>query len=190
MVATIRHNFTEAVVTYEEKPREQWIFDPPAQVNKMLVYTAANDKINFFSLLLNRLIWGCLIMFWLCIKVALAGTQIWWTTEVNIAFSRMEEGFETALKDYFKKQVSQLNTLINLLLGELTKSDRQRIMTICTIDVHARDVVQKMITQKVENSQAFTWLSQLRHRLVKPFYCHVLGTMFLHIYSKAYDSYR
>ena len=78
----------------------------------------------------------------------------------------MEEGFETALKDYFKKQVSQLNTLINLLLGELTKSDRQRIMTICTIDVHARDVVQKMITQKVENSQAFTWLSQLRHRWV------------------------
>ena len=32
MVATIRYNFTEAVVTYEEKPREQWIFDPPAQV--------------------------------------------------------------------------------------------------------------------------------------------------------------
>ena len=83
---------------------------------------------------------------------------------MNIAFNRMEEGFETALKDYFKKQVSQLNTLINLLLGELTKSDRQRIMTICTIDVHARDVVQKMIAQKVENSQAFTWLSQLRHR--------------------------
>ena len=32
MCATIRHNFTEAVVTYEEKPRDQWIFDPPAQV--------------------------------------------------------------------------------------------------------------------------------------------------------------
>ena len=98
------------------------------------------------------------------LQVALAGTQIWWTTEVNIAFNRMEEGFETALKDYYKKQVSQLNTLINLLLGDLSKGDRQRIMTICTIDVHARDVVQKMITQKVENAQAFIWLSQLRHR--------------------------
>ncbi|KAK2510562.1 hypothetical protein Q9233_017619 [Columba guinea] len=38
------------------------------------------------------------------------------------------------------------------------------IMTICTIDVHARDVVAKMITQKVDNAQAFIWLSQLRHR--------------------------
>ena len=61
-------------------------------------------------------------------------------------------------------QVTQLNTLIHLLLGDMTKASRQRIMTICTIDVHARDVVQKMIVQKVENAQAFTWLSQLRHR--------------------------
>ena len=34
MIATIRHNFMDAVVTYEEKPREQWIFDPPAQVQR------------------------------------------------------------------------------------------------------------------------------------------------------------
>lgn len=40
-----------------------------------------------------------------CIQVALAGTQIWWTTEVNIAFNRLEEGYENALKDYYKKQV-------------------------------------------------------------------------------------
>lgn len=61
-------------------------------------------------------------------------------------------------------QVTQLNTLINLLLGDLSKGDRQRIMTICTIDVHARDVVAKMILQKTENAQSFLWLSQLRHR--------------------------
>ncbi len=36
-----------------------------------------------------------------------------------------------------------------MLLGDLTKGDRQKIMTICTIDVHARDVVAKMISQKV-----------------------------------------
>ncbi len=103
------------------------------------------------------------------IQVALAGTQIWWTTEVNIAFTRLEEGYETALKDYYKKQVNQLNTLINLLLGDLSKGDRQRIMTICTIDVHARDVVAKMVSQKIDNAQAFLWLSQLRHRLEEKF---------------------
>ncbi|XP_041102237.1 dynein heavy chain 11, axonemal-like [Polyodon spathula] len=127
MCQTVRHHITEAVGAYEEKPREQWLFDYPAQV-------------------------------------ALTSSQIWWTTDVGIAFERLEEGFETALKDYNKKQISQLNTLINMLLGELTPGDRQKIMTICTIDVHARDVVAKLIAQKVTNSQAFSWLSQLRHR--------------------------
>ena len=61
-------------------------------------------------------------------------------------------------------QVQQLNTLITMLLGDLTKGDRQKIMTICTIDVHARDVLSKMITHKVESAQAFMWLAQLRHR--------------------------
>lgn len=39
------------------------------------------------------------------IQIALATTQILWTTEVGIAFTRLEEGYENALKDYFKKQV-------------------------------------------------------------------------------------
>ncbi|XP_041076181.1 dynein heavy chain 17, axonemal-like [Polyodon spathula] len=127
MCCTLRNVMGDAVVTYEEKPREVWVFDYPAQP-------------------------------------ALTSTQIWWTTEVGIAFARLEEGFENAIKEYFKKQVSQLNTLINLLIGNLSRGDRQKIMTICTIDVHARDVVGKIVTTKVENSQAFTWQSQLRHR--------------------------
>ena len=38
------------------------------------------------------------------------------------------------------------------------------MMTICTIDVHSRDVVSKMILNKIESSFAFSWQSQLRHR--------------------------
>uniref|UniRef100_A0A8C0BA58 Dynein axonemal heavy chain 17 n=1 Tax=Buteo japonicus TaxID=224669 RepID=A0A8C0BA58_9AVES len=127
MRSTLRCLIPEAVVTYEEKPREQWVFDYPAQV-------------------------------------ALTCTQIWWTTEVGIAFSRLEEGYENAMRDYNKKQIAQLNALISLLIGNLTASDRMKIMTICTIDVHARDVVAKMILAKVESAQEFTWQSQLRHR--------------------------
>nr|XP_020013652.1 dynein heavy chain 17, axonemal [Castor canadensis] len=127
MCATLRHEIPEAVVTYEEKLREQWIFDYPAQI-------------------------------------ALTCTQIWWTTEVGLAFARLEEGYENSIKDYNKKQIGQLNALITLLIGNLSAGDRMKIMTICTIDVHARDVVAKMIMAKVESSQAFTWQSQLRHR--------------------------
>ncbi|KAK0087408.1 hypothetical protein PV325_001063 [Microctonus aethiopoides] len=95
---------------------------------------------------------------------SLCGTQIWWTAEVNMAFIRLEEGFENALKEYQKKQINQLNSLIVMLCGELSENNRQKIMTICTIDVHARDVVAKLIAAKVENSSNFHWQSQLRHR--------------------------
>ncbi|XP_059610636.1 dynein beta chain, ciliary isoform X2 [Phlebotomus argentipes] len=127
MRKSLCHYIADAVVAYEEKQREHWLFDYPAQVS-------------------------------------LCGTQIWWTTEVNIAFGRLEEGYDNAIKDYHKKQVSQLSVLISLLLGELSKGDRQKIMTICTIDVHSRDVVSKLIQSKVESASAFQWQSQLRHR--------------------------
>ncbi|XP_032287636.1 dynein heavy chain 9, axonemal [Phoca vitulina] len=149
MRATVRHGMTEGVVAYEEKPREQWLFDYPAQV-------------------------------------ALTCTQIWWTTEVGIAFARLEEGYENAMKDYYKKQVAQLKTLITMLIGHLSKGDRQKIMTICTIDVHARDVVAKMIAQKVDSAQAFLWLSQLRHRWddeAKHCFANICDAQFLYSYE-------
>jgi dynein heavy chain len=97
-------------------------------------------------------------------QVSLAGTQISWTNEVTQSFGRLEEGYESALKDYYKKQIGMLNNLITLLLGTLSKGERQKVMTICTIDVHSRDVVSKMILNKIESSFAFMWQSQLRHR--------------------------
>jgi dynein heavy chain len=65
------------------------------------------------------------------------------------AFARIEEGFSNALREYNKKQILQLNTLINLLLGHLNDQDREKITTLCLIDLHARDVVSKMLNLKV-----------------------------------------
>lgn len=42
-----------------------------------------------------------------------------------------------------------------MLLGDLSPGDRQKIMTICTIDVHARDVVANLISQKVSKYAGF-----------------------------------
>lgn len=149
MRKTLHQLFSEGVVTYEEKPREVWIYDYNAQT-------------------------------------ALVGTQIWWTTETNMAFARLEEGYENALKDYQRKQINQLNALINLLLGDLTPGDRQKIMTICTIDVHSRDVVGKLISAKVENSAAFQWQSQLRHRWddkIKDCFANICDAQFRYQYE-------
>nr|CAH8820074.1 unnamed protein product [Trichobilharzia regenti] len=79
---TLRHILADAVSAYEEKPRDQWIFDYPAQI-------------------------------------ALTGSQIGWNSEVLIAFARLEEGLENAMKEYNRKQIAQLSTLIQMLLIDL-----------------------------------------------------------------------
>ena len=82
-------------------------------------------------------------------QVALTGSQIWWTVEVCAAFAKLEEGYENALKDFYRKQVSQLNALIVHLLGDLSSGDRQKIMTICTVS----DTLSKI--QKFKHKSIF-----------------------------------
>ncbi|XP_008430693.1 dynein heavy chain 11, axonemal isoform X2 [Poecilia reticulata] len=145
----IKVHLSEAVSVYEDRSREQWILEFPAQI-------------------------------------ALTGSQIWWSNDMELVFKRLEEGFESALKDYNKKQVFQLNILTEMLLGELSPGDRQKIMSVCTVDVHARDIVARLIDQKVTNSLAFQWLSQLRHcwnEKLQRCYVNICDAQFLYSYE-------
>ncbi|XP_064574342.1 dynein axonemal heavy chain 11-like isoform X2 [Zonotrichia leucophrys gambelii] len=60
-------------------------------------------------------------------------------------------------------EIAQLNALINMLLRELTPGDHQNIMTICTIDVHARDVVATVIAQKLPRPRIVLLLCVPKH---------------------------
>eukprot|EP00792_Barthelona_sp_PAP020_P009043 TRINITY_DN3265_c0_g6_i1.p1 TRINITY_DN3265_c0_g6~~TRINITY_DN3265_c0_g6_i1.p1 ORF type:complete len:3839 (+),score=1299.73 TRINITY_DN3265_c0_g6_i1:669-11519(+) len=97
-------------------------------------------------------------------QIVLVASQIWWTTEVNYSFEKLLEGKETALIDYNKQQKQQILDLIGFIRGKLTKLERKLVMTLCMLDVHARDVVANLINQKVESSEGFAWQSQLRMR--------------------------
>ena len=33
--------------------------------------------------------------------------------QVGVAFGKLEEGYESAIKDYYKKQIAQLNNLVS-----------------------------------------------------------------------------
>lgn len=61
------------------------------------------------------------------------------------------------------KLQAQVSELIARINGKLTPSERQKLITLCTVDVHARDVVQRLIEEKVDSVNAFQWQSQLRY---------------------------
>lgn len=90
-------------------------------------------------------------------------SRLFFTQEVDNAFEELEDGNEDALKDVLEMQKVQLSDLIHLINGPLHKNDRKKLITLCTVDVHARDVVQLLINERVENSQGFQWQSQLRY---------------------------
>eukprot|EP00882_Tetradesmus_deserticola_P009731 GHRQ01010278.1.p1 GENE.GHRQ01010278.1~~GHRQ01010278.1.p1 ORF type:complete len:796 (+),score=404.80 GHRQ01010278.1:482-2869(+) len=90
-------------------------------------------------------------------------SRTFFTQEVNEAFDELEEGNEEALKTEYERQVNQLVGLIELINGDLSKLDRKKLITLCTIDVHARDVVQRLIDERVESATCFQWQSQMRY---------------------------
>jgi dynein heavy chain len=55
-----------------------------------------------------------------------------------------------------------LNKFSEMIRGNLTKLQRLKIVALVTIEVHARDVIEKLIKSGCNDVNAFEWLSQLR----------------------------
>uniref|UniRef100_A0A4W5LEK0 Uncharacterized protein n=1 Tax=Hucho hucho TaxID=62062 RepID=A0A4W5LEK0_9TELE len=72
-------------------------------------------------------------------QVALTGSQVWWSNDVWMVFQRLEDRFESALKDYNMKQA-------------------------CLILSGFPFQIKLNMFLQVTNRQAFYWLSQLWHR--------------------------
>jgi hypothetical protein len=63
----------------------------------------------------------------------------------------------------WEKQKAQLADLVVEINKPLKKLDRATLITLCTIDVHARDVLGRLIDDRVEDATCFQWQSQLRY---------------------------
>jgi dynein heavy chain len=97
-----------------------------------------------------------------CAQVSLVATQIMWTEEVGRVFEDIEGGAETAMKDYLAIIVFRLKFLIERVRGQLTSDLRVKIITIITIDVHERDVVDEFMVKKINEAGQFAWQRQLK----------------------------
>lgn len=62
----------------------------------------------------------------------------------------------------FKASVVKLTDLIKMVQGDLSKSNRQKIMCLITLDTHSRDIVDKLDAENVKKADAFQWQSQLK----------------------------
>eukprot|EP00736_Rhodelphis_marinus_P010572 Rmarinus@m.9666 len=146
-----------------EGPVEGWLRDLTTAMQKNLQATLRDALRAYEDPQKPRHLW---IFDWPA-GVAIVATRIVFTEDVNLAFDDLENGNENALKDYREKLQVQLDNLSDLILQDQTSNDRRKLITLVTVDVHARDVVSKMITDKCEDSTVFQWQSQLRYHMIR-----------------------
>ena len=94
-------------------------------------------------------------------QVVLAITCTFWTAEVTKA---LKAGTRKALEALLEGLNRQLEGLVGLVRrADLSLLDRAVLGALTVLDVHARDVVGRLVEQGVQDEGEFEWLAQMRH---------------------------
>ncbi|KAJ3217583.1 Dynein heavy chain 7, axonemal [Dinochytrium kinnereticum] len=97
-------------------------------------------------------------------QVVIGVSSVYWTKDVEFVIM---EGRQNGLKKYFELSVERLSKIVELVRGNLSKLQRITLEALVVIDVHARDVINKLDEDKVSSITDFNWLSQLRYYFEK-----------------------
>ena len=101
-------------------------------------------------------------MFQFPAQVVLQTSLIDWTEVTENALDELVNGDEDAVKNALNLMNGRINNLIKLVQGKLKKPDRGKIIALITLDVHGREVVERLIRDKCEGPEAFAWQQQLK----------------------------
>jgi dynein heavy chain len=94
-------------------------------------------------------------------QIGLLGIQIMYT-EMSEEALELFKSDKKAMQSTLQKVTDILNTLIDVTTKNLTKMDRVKYETLITIQVHHRDVFEKLVKCHVKSADDFEWLKQCR----------------------------
>ncbi|XP_026578292.1 dynein heavy chain 2, axonemal [Pseudonaja textilis] len=150
-------DYTHSVLL--EGPVEEWLCDVERAMRWTLREVLRNCRLALKKMLTKRDKW---VKEWPG-QMVITASQIQWTTDVSKCLATCKErGDKKYLKAMKKKQVSMLNKYSEAIRGSLTKIMRLKIVALVTVEVHARDVIEKLYKSSLLDVTSFEWLSQLR----------------------------
>ncbi|XP_058067045.1 dynein axonemal heavy chain 12 [Anopheles bellator] len=93
--------------------------------------------------------------------VVLCVSQIYWAASIHQCFRKRNN---TLILDLFERlQVELLNVVALMRSKDLSNLERITVKALIVVDVHAKDVVQELIRNRVSAEDDFQWLAQLRY---------------------------
>ena len=136
---------------YPEGNVEFWLTDVENMM-RMSINTQIGISVNDYTEV-DRKVW---VLKWPG-QIVLACDQIYWTRESEEAIVRND------LEGYYATLHQQLLDVTTLVRTELTNLQRISLSALVTLDVHGRDVVERLKQARVALVSEFDWAAQLRY---------------------------
>lgn len=143
-----------------EGPVESWLNDIEANMRTILKLSLKKTRDDLRKNLNRRDKW---IKEWPG-QPGMVAAQIQWTTSVTRALYAAGDvrTMKNPLKRVKKKIVKILSKYSLAIRGNLQKIQRLKVTAMVTVEIHARDVSEKMYKIDCRDMNAFEWLQQLR----------------------------
>ena len=92
-------------------------------------------------------------------QAVLCVTAKFWTDFIEAAFKKGG----SALQEYLDLNIKQIDDIVAMVRGKLSKQNRVTLQALIVLDVHAKDVLAQLVKNNVNSDLDFQWLSQLRY---------------------------